>query len=126
MMSRLKLLIIIVAGATMVSCYPAKFEAFKSDKKVRNVIFLIGDGMGLPHVQAAMTAAGVPLNIQRTEVTGLQTSHSADNYITDSAASGTALSSGVDEKAKPANQKNKQNITYKLAQGIVTTHHKPL
>ena len=95
MKTRLKLLMLIVAGATMVSCYPTKIEAFKSDKKVRNVIFLIGDGMGLPHVQAAMTAAGVPLNIQRTEVTGLQTSHSADNYITDSAAAGTALSSGT-------------------------------
>ncbi|MDX9948545.1 MAG: alkaline phosphatase, partial [Bacteroidales bacterium] len=95
MKTRFKLLMLIIAGATMVSCYPTKIEAFKSDKKVRNVIFLIGDGMGLPHVQAAMTAAGVPLNIQRTEVTGLQTSHSADNYITDSAAAGTALSSGT-------------------------------
>ena len=95
MKTRLKLLMLIVAGATMVSCYPTKIEAFKSDKKVRNVIFLIGDGMGLPHVHAAMTAAGVPLNIQRTEVTGLQTSYSADNYVTDSAAAGTALSSGT-------------------------------
>lgn len=95
MKTRIKLLMLIVAGATMVSCSPSKIAAFKTDMKVRNVIFLIGDGMGLAQVHAAMTAAGVPLNIQRTEVTGLQTSHSADNYITDSAASGTALSSGV-------------------------------
>jgi len=91
----IKLLMLIIAGATLVSCSPSRIGAFRTDKKVRNVILLIGDGMGLPHVHAAMTAAGVPLNIQRTEVTGLQTSHSGDNYVTDSAAAGTALSSGT-------------------------------
>ncbi len=91
----IRLLMLIIAGATVVSCAPTRIGAFKTDKKVRNVIFLIGDGMGLPHVYAAMTAAGIPLNIQRTEVTGLQTSFSADNYVTDSAAAGTALSSGT-------------------------------
>jgi len=91
----IKLLMLIIAGAAVVSCSPSRIGAFKTDKKVRNVILMIGDGMGLPHVNAAMTVAGVPLNIQRTEVTGLQTSHSADNYVTDSAAAGTALSSGT-------------------------------
>ncbi|MFZ2338824.1 MAG: alkaline phosphatase [Bacteroidales bacterium] len=95
MKTRIKLLMLIVAGAVMVSCSTTRIGAFKTDKKVRNVILMIGDGMGLPHVYAAMTAAGVPLNIQRTEVTGLQTSYSADNYVTDSAAAGTALSSGT-------------------------------
>lgn len=62
--------------------------------EVKNVILLIGDGMGLPHLYAAMTVAESTLNIQRTTATGLQRNPSSNNYITDSAASGTALATG--------------------------------
>lgn len=94
MKNGIKLFVLLIAGATVVSCSPSRMGASQTDNEVRNVILMIGDGMGLPHVNAAMTVAGVPLNIQRAEVTGLQTSHSADNYVTDSAAAGTALSTG--------------------------------
>ncbi|MEA4978297.1 MAG: alkaline phosphatase [Petrimonas sp.] len=64
----------------------------------KNVIFMIGDGMGLSHVHAAMTVSQKKLNLQQFPVIGLQETESSDNYITDSAASATALASG--EKAR--------------------------
>lgn len=54
---------------------------------------MIGDGMGLAQVSAALIA-NKNLNIERTQVTGFATTYSADNLITDSAAGGTALSTG--------------------------------
>lgn len=67
---------------------------FKSEKP-KNVILLIGDGMGLPQLQAGLIANKGQLFIQNFKYTGLISTHSADNYITDSAAGGTAISSGV-------------------------------
>jgi alkaline phosphatase len=66
--------------------------------EARNVILLIGDGMGLSHLHAAMTVAGEKLNIERAPVTGLQKPSSASHYITDSAAAGTAIASGTKTK----------------------------
>lgn len=61
--------------------------------EVENVIFLIGDGMGLAHTSATMLEAG-PLAIERATNVALTTTHSADNLVTDSAAAGTALATG--------------------------------
>ncbi|MBR5190142.1 MAG: alkaline phosphatase, partial [Paludibacteraceae bacterium] len=63
-------------------------------RKVKNVIFLIGDGMGLNQLYAGMTANGGTLNIERCTHTGLAKTYSANSYITDSAAGGTALATG--------------------------------
>lgn len=60
----------------------------------RSVIFLIGDGMGLAHVSGAITASEQPLALERSQVIGLIRTSSANAYVTDSAAAGTALSSG--------------------------------
>ncbi len=68
------------------------------DKKVRNIIFCIGDGMGLGQIALArMTAAGPggTLYMERMPVVGLFWTYSADSLVTDSAAAGTALASGV-------------------------------
>ncbi len=66
--------------------------------KVRNVILLIGDGMGLGQVTLArMKAMGTEgkLNMQLLPVHGLIRTHSADRLVTDSAAAGTALACGI-------------------------------
>ncbi len=63
-------------------------------RKVKNVIFMIGDGMGLNQLYAGMTANGGTLNIERCTHTGLAKTYSANSYITDSAAGGTALATG--------------------------------
>lgn len=88
------ILILISLCVTMVSCAATKETARKSAHDVRNVILMIGDGMGLPDVYAAMTVSDKPLNIGRCSIIGLQTTFSADNYITDSGAAGTALATG--------------------------------
>lgn len=66
--------------------------------KAKNIIFLIGDGMGLHQMYAAYTANGGSLDMMRVSHVGLQTNFSANRYITDSAASGTALACGTKTK----------------------------
>ena len=64
-----------------------------------NIIVIIGDGMGPNDITLAeKNVEGVydfGLVLNQIKNHGLATTHSADNEITDSAASGTALSTGV-------------------------------
>ncbi|HPC64827.1 MAG TPA: alkaline phosphatase [Anaerohalosphaeraceae bacterium] len=64
----------------------------------RNVIVLIGDGMGINHValarHRAVGAAG-RLHMERLPVFGLVRTYSADNPVTDSAAAATAMACGI-------------------------------
>lgn len=62
--------------------------------KVKNIILLIGDGMGLAQVSAGMAVNKDRLELERCTHIGLSKTSAADKYITDSAASGTAMSSG--------------------------------
>ena len=65
----------------------------QTDIKPRNIIFLIGDGMGVAHITAARIENG-PLNLERFKIMGLHMTGSANDYVTDSAAAGTALATG--------------------------------
>ncbi len=60
----------------------------------KNVILMIGDGMGLSQVSAAYYQATDELHMTRMPVIGLMTTHSANDRVTDSAAAGTALATG--------------------------------
>lgn len=73
-----------------VKSFPQNF----SSKTPKNVILMIGDGMGFSHVFAGMTANGGHLFLENFKYTGYAKTQSSDNYITDSAAGGTALASG--------------------------------
>ena len=64
-------------------------------KQPKNIILMIGDGMGLAQVYSAMTANGGHLFLENFKNIGFSKTYSSDNYITDSAAGGTALSSGI-------------------------------
>ena len=68
-------------------------QKFKS-KKPKNVIMMIGDGMGVAQVFAGLTANGGHLFLDNFKCIGFSKTQSSDNYITDSAAGGTALSAG--------------------------------
>jgi alkaline phosphatase len=68
------------------------FEA-KKPPAPKNIILLIGDGMGASQLTAAKYAKG-RLEIERCPVGGLVTTHSSDKIVTDSAASGTAMATG--------------------------------
>ncbi|MBI1372788.1 MAG: alkaline phosphatase [Phycisphaera sp.] len=63
--------------------------------KPTRVIFFIGDGMGPEHVHAARLYAGEPMSFERLPGHGMVTTRSADNAVTDSAASATAMAAGV-------------------------------
>ena len=62
--------------------------------EVRNVIFLIGDGMGLEQVSCAWTLNHGKLNLDNMPFTGISRTYSTSDLITDSAAGGTALAVG--------------------------------
>lgn len=64
-------------------------------KKPKNLILYIGDGMGISHITAAMTANRGRLNLEYFPYIGLSKTHSADQYITDSAAGATAIATGM-------------------------------
>ncbi len=66
--------------------------------KVKNVIFMIGDGMSLMHVYSAWTANKGRLFLENCQFTGLSKTYCSDNLITDSAASGTAMATGQKTK----------------------------
>ncbi len=63
--------------------------------KPRNVILLIGDGMGTGLVTAAGLRSGAPTQMEQMSVTGLLRTATADTLPIDSAAGGTALATGV-------------------------------
>lgn len=71
-----------------------KYEEPTSNKKPNNVILLIGDGMGVSHIYAGITSNLGQMYIQNFKKIGFQTTYSASDYTTDSAASGTALATG--------------------------------
>ncbi len=94
---------------------PAAAEASHSEESTypKNVILLIGDGMGLGQMEIARQfeygRKGV-LHLEKLEHTALMRTYSANRHVTDSAAGGTALATGVktnnemigvDAKGKP-------------------------
>ena len=89
-LSVLSLLAVVILGM-MTACYN-KTKAQEPAKAV-NVIYMIGDGMALPQVYAAMLASGEDMTFQQFPYIGVVDTHSASNDITDSAAGGTALAS---------------------------------
>lgn len=62
--------------------------------KIKNVILMVGDGMGVAQIYAGLTAKRDALNLERCRHIGFSKTTSADNYITDSAAGATAWSIG--------------------------------
>tara|TARA_R110000782_G_scaffold78293_3_gene155944 strand:- start:148142 stop:149548 length:1407 start_codon:yes stop_codon:yes gene_type:complete len=89
----------------MIAAYRALIENGAPDAEVRNVILMIGDGMGDSEITIARNyaegAGGFLKGIDALPVTGQYTHYALDketgkpDYVTDSAASGTAWASGV-------------------------------
>ncbi len=66
-----------------------------TEEKPRNVILIIGDGMGVPQVYASVVAAmGNNSAFLRFPFSGFSRTYSRNKYRTDSAAGGTALTTG--------------------------------
>jgi len=77
--------------------HPAYTPTYASDnanRKVKNIILLIGDGMSATQLYAGYTANGGALSIFNMHTIGFSKTSSADSYNTDSAAGGTAFATG--------------------------------
>lgn len=61
----------------------------------QNVILMIGDGMGLTQISAAMHEREEPLELERFITLGMIKTGSATEEVTDSAAGATAFSAGI-------------------------------
>lgn len=78
-------------------------------KTPKNIILLIGDGMGLSQVSAGLYSNHNRLNLEQCTATGLSKTQSANHLVTDSGAGATALACGCK--------------TYNLAIGMDKTKH---
>lgn len=82
---------------TLPSVQPVYEPTYRNDgidASVKNVIFMVGDGMGLAHMASALYANRGDLAIARLHHIGLVRTQSGNRYITDSAAAGTAYATG--------------------------------
>lgn len=100
------------------------------ETRVKNVILMIGDGMGIPQIYHAMTAVADNLNIERSTNTAIVVTRSANDDVTDSAAAGTAIATGtktnngsigVDANGKPLKSILKIAEENGLSTGVVAT-----
>lgn len=95
-----------------------------TNTKVKNVIFMVGDGMGVNHVKAGAIYKGETLNIQKITNTTYVTTASTKT-VTDSAAGATALATGYKTTnytvGKDKDGNNVQNIIeYAKLEGLKT------
>ena len=66
----------------------------QKDNTAKNIIFLIGDGMGIGQITAGTYSNGNTSHLERFPVIGLHKPYSGDNLITDSAAAATSFATG--------------------------------
>lgn len=100
-MNRLALIVLTVLAAGV-----ARAEDNPPKKRV-SVVFFIGDGMGSSQITLGKVGAVAlkrPYHFDRFKIIGLANTRSADLVVTDSAASGTALSTGVKTNNKMIGQ----------------------
>ncbi len=74
---------------------PAAGPELKLEKHPKNIILMIGDGMGITQITAGMYSNGNRLHLEDFPIVGLHKPYSSSNLITDSAAGATAFASGV-------------------------------
>ena len=120
------IVILIITGCSATAPNPP------TEKKPKNIILLIGDGMGVTQITAGMYANGNKLNLEKFKILGLHKTHPShkDNLITDSAAGATAFACGVktnngaigvDENENPVKTILEMAEEKNLATGLVST-----
>ena len=76
---------------------PTYTPTYRNDgapKKIKNVILLIGDGMGINQVMAGAYANNRDLSMLKLKTVGIQYYNPNDDFIGDSASGGSALATG--------------------------------
>lgn len=126
-MKKVGLLALLFVSVLFFQCVSVEEKTNETTKKpqVKNVIIMIGDGMGTTQVYAGLTANKGTLNLERSHFVGFSKTYSSDAYITDSAAGGTAIACGtktkngaigVDAEGNPV----KSMLEYASENGLVT------
>ena len=95
-LSSIAMTLILTFGSTFGAFVPATTTKSKDyyNGKVKNVIYLIGDGMGFNHLEKTKKERKVKLTMDTFEIQGESMTRSLTNAVTDSAAGGTALATG--------------------------------
>ena len=78
----------------------SSINTFSQETNSTNIILMIGDGMGISQISSGMYSNNNYTSFEKSEYVGLIKSHSADELVTDSAAAGTAMFSGIKTKNK--------------------------
>lgn len=138
----MKKLPILFAIITFVACRPKKEVTVLPESTLpeiedsiaftppKNIVLMIGDGMGLTQITAGLYMNGNKLNLEEFKYIGLHKSYSSDDLITDSAAGATALSAGkktyngaigVDENGKAAKTILEEAEEANFSTGLVVT-----
>lgn len=95
-MKRIHLSFLIILSVFFIQCSPSGNKTEQTPTpQVKNVILMIGDGMGVSQVYAGLTANKGTLHLEQSQFVGFSKTYSASSYITDSAAGGTALACGT-------------------------------
>ena len=74
--------------------YQPNYKSDGKKGKAKNVILLIGDGMGLAQIQAGLSANFGQSNLMQIRYIGLSRTEASNSDFTDSAAGATAFASG--------------------------------
>jgi alkaline phosphatase len=93
-----RLLLVMVAATLSVSGLYAQpaCHGDKAEQQVKNVILMVGDGMGVAQVTSLILDRNMEkIEMERATAIGLVRTFSANNRVTDSAASGTAFATGT-------------------------------
>ncbi|MDC8005631.1 alkaline phosphatase [Aureisphaera galaxeae] len=95
----MKKLLLLVIALGLFSCNSGEKEVTPQEtetpKGPKNIILLVGDGMGLSEVSASLFFKESASNFERFPTVGLIKTSAADKLITDSAAGATAFASGI-------------------------------
>lgn len=98
--------------------------SFSGQTKVKYIFYFIGDGMGMGHVNAAqlynrtVLNSKSPLLMMTFPIAGQVTTYSYSSPITDSAAAGTALSSGEKTKNGMVGENSDSTSIYSIAREL--------
>ena len=124
----MKHMIVTLALASTFLSAQAQDTAFNRHPK--NIILMIGDGMGTAQIYAGLTANKGKLNLERCTVVGFHKNQPVGSYVTDSGAGATAFATGkktyntaIGVDATEVAQPTILEIANKhgLATGLVTT-----
>ncbi|MEL7123420.1 MAG: alkaline phosphatase, partial [Bacteroidota bacterium] len=127
---KIKLLIGILVSIALYSFSQPFVQNYKMPfERPKNVIILIGNGMGLSDITGGLYTNGKSLNLESCEIVGFIKQNSSNNLIPDAASSTTAIVTGekvkngwlgLDSKGHPIQNIFEMAKEKKMSTGIIT------